>query len=179
MEVKKSELMFDGKILKVYKDQVLLDNGMQVVREVVRHKGAAAVVPITDNGEVILVRQYRYAVGRDMLEIPAGLLEPGEDMESCAARETEEETGFKPLSVTNLFDFYSSPGYCTECVGIYAARQLVPTRQHLDPDEDVEVTILPLEEAVEKIRDGEIIDGKTIAALLAVCAKNLVAGGKE
>ena len=93
MEVKKSELMFDGKILKVYKDQVLLDNGMQVTREVVRHTGAAAVVPITDNGEVILVRQYRYAVGRDMLEIPAGLLEPGEDMKKCAARETEEETG--------------------------------------------------------------------------------------
>ena len=81
MEVKKSELQFDGKILKVYKDQVLLDNGMEVTREVVRHHGAAAVVPVTENGEVILVKQYRYAVGREMLEIPAGLLEPGEKME--------------------------------------------------------------------------------------------------
>lgn len=174
MEVKKSELMFDGRILKVYKDQVTLDNGMNVTREVVRHMGAAAVVPLTENGEVILVRQYRYAVGREMLEIPAGLLEPGESMESCAARETEEETGFKPMELTHLFDYYSSPGYCTECVGIFTARNLVPARQHLDPDEDVEVRILPLEEAVEKIRSGEIIDGKTVAALMSISPQTLL-----
>lgn len=174
MEVKKSELMFDGKILKVYKDQVLLDNGMTVTREVVRHHGAAAVVPITENGEVILVKQFRYAVGRDMLEIPAGLLEPGEEMAECAARETEEETGFRPMELTHLFDFYSSPGYCTECVGIFAARQLVPSRQHLDPDEDVEVRIIPLEEAIEKVKNGEIIDGKTVAALMSVAAQTLI-----
>lgn len=174
MEVKKSELMFDGRILKVYRDQVTLDNGMNVTREVVRHMGAAAVVPMTENGEVILVRQYRYAVGREMLEIPAGLLEPGESMESCAARETEEETGFKPMELTHLFDYYSSPGYCTECVGIFAARNLVPTRQHLDPDEDVEVRLLPLEEAIDKIRNGEIIDGKTVAALMSISAQTLL-----
>lgn len=174
MEIKKSELMFDGRILKVYKDQVVLDNGMNVTREIVRHSGAAAVVPITENGEVILVRQYRYAVGRDMLEIPAGLLEPGESSRECAARETEEETGFKPLTLTHLFDYYSSPGYCTECVGIFAAKDLVPSRQHLDADEDVEVKILPLEEAIEKIRSGEIIDGKTVAALMSVSSQTLL-----
>ena len=174
MEVKKSELQFDGKILKVYKDQVLLDNGMEVTREVVRHHGAAAVVPVTENGEVIFVKQYRYAVGREMLEIPAGLLEPGEKMEECAARETEEETGFRPLEITHLFDFYSSPGYCTECVGVYAAKHLMPSQQHLDPDEDVEVEILPLEEAVDKIRSGEIVDGKTVAAIMSVSAQSLI-----
>ena len=102
------------------------------------------------------------------------MLEPGESMESCAARETEEETGFKPMELTHLFDYYSSPGYCTECVGIFAARNLVPTRQHLDPDEDVEVRLLPLEEAIDKIRNGEIIDGKTVAALMSISAQTLL-----
>ena len=166
MEVKKSELQFDGKILKVYKDQVLLDNGMEVTREVVRHHGAAAVVPVTENGEVILVKQYRYAVGREMLEIPAGLLEPGEKMEECAARETEEETGFRPLEITHLFDFYSSPGYCTECVGVFAAKHLMPSQQHLDPDEFLHVERVPFNEMVHRCVNGEIDDAKTVAAVL-------------
>ncbi|MBQ7916022.1 MAG: NUDIX hydrolase [Firmicutes bacterium] len=174
MEVKKSELMFNGRILKVYKDEVLLDNGMEVTREVMRHQGAAAVVPITDNGEVILVKQYRYAVGKEMLEIPAGLLEPGEEMAVCAARETEEETGYKPMELIHLYDFFSSPGYCTERIGIFAARQLVPSRQHLDADEDVEVVVMPLEEAIEMIKRGEIVDGKTVAALMSVSAQSLI-----
>lgn len=174
MEVKKSELMFGGRILKVYRDEVVLDNGMEVTREVMRHQGAAAVVPITDNGEVILVKQYRYAVGKEMLEIPAGILEPGEEMAACAARETEEETGYKPMELIHLFDFLSSPGYCTEKIGIYAARKLVPSRQHLDADEDVEVVIMPLEEAVELVKSGEIVDGKTIAAIMSVSAQSLI-----
>ena len=119
MEVKKHELVFDGRILHVYRDEVLLDNGILAEREVVKHSGAAAVVPITENGEVILVKQYRYAIGKETLEIPAGLLEPGEEMAQCAARETEEETGFKPMELTHLFDYYASPGYCTECVGVF------------------------------------------------------------
>ena len=174
MEVKKSELMFGGRILKEYRDEVVLDNGMEVTREVMRHQGAAAVVPITDNGEVILVKQYRYAVGKEMLEIPAGILEPGEEMAACAARETEEETGYKPMELIHLFDFLSSPGYCTEKIGIYAARKLVPSRQHLDADEDVEVVIMPLEEAVELVKSGEIVDGKTIAAIMSVSAQSLI-----
>ena len=174
MEVKKSELMFGGRILKVYRDEVVLDNGMEVTREVMRHQGTAAVVPITDNGEVILVKQYRYAVGKEMLEIPAGILEPGEEMAACAARETEEETGYKPMELIHLFDFLSSPGYCTEKIGIYAARKLVPSRQHLDADEDVEVVIMPLEEAVELVKGGEIVDGKTIAAIMSVSAQSLI-----
>ncbi|MBQ6239716.1 MAG: NUDIX hydrolase [Firmicutes bacterium] len=174
MEVKKHELVFDGRILHVYRDEVLLDNGILAEREVVKHQGAAAVVPITENGEVILVKQYRYAIGKETLEIPAGLLEPGEEMEQCAARETEEETGFKPMELTHLFDYYASPGYCTECVGVYAATQLVPTRQHLDADESVDVVILPLDEAAEMVRRGEIQDGKTIAALMSIWSQNLI-----
>ncbi|MBQ7064190.1 MAG: NUDIX hydrolase [Firmicutes bacterium] len=173
MEVLNSELVFDGRILKVYKDTVVLDNGMTVTREVMRHHGAAAVVPITENGEVILVKQFRYAIGREMIEIPAGLLEPGEEPIQCAARETEEETGFRPAELTHLFDSYASPGYCTECVSVFMAQQLVPSKQHLDPDEDVEIMIVPLDEAAEMIRRGEITDGKTIAALMTVLSQNL------
>jgi len=172
MKIEKSEQMFNGRILKVYKDTVTLDNGRTVTREVIRHQGASAVLPLTEEGDVLLVRQFRYALGREILEVPAGLKEPGESPEECARRETEEETGFRPGSLTHLFDYYSSPGYCTECVSIYLAKDLTETSQHLDPDEDVTVIRMPLEEAVEKVRSGEIVDGKTIAALMAaMCSR--------
>ncbi len=170
MTVEKSEQVFNGRILKVYKDTVALDNGRTVTREVIRHQGASAVLPLTEEGDVLLVRQFRYALGRDILEIPAGLKEPGEAPEDCARREMEEETGYRPGTVTHLFDSYSSPGYCTECVSIYLARDLTKTSQHLDPDEDVTVVRMPLEEAVALVLSGEIVDGKTVAALMAAAS---------
>lgn len=168
MKVTDSQLVFNGRAIKVYRDEVTLDNGMDVVREVVRHSGAAAVVPMTEDGKILMVRQHRYAVDAEMLEIPAGCTEEGESRYDCAMRETEEEIGFKPGKLQHLFDFMVSPGYNTERVGIYLASDLIPSKQNLDPDEFITVEARTLSELVEMVRVGEIVDGKTIAAVMCL-----------
>jgi len=160
-----SRVVFDGRIMKVLHDKIRYENGFETDREVAVHHGATAVVPITAEGNVLLVRQYRYAMDEMTLEIPAGLYEPGENPEVCAARELEEETGFKAGKLEFLYRFYSSPGFCTETIHVYKATDLIPSKQNLDEDEFVEIFEVPLSEAVAMIHDGRIVDGKTIAAL--------------
>ena len=162
-----SEKIFDGKVVHLYRDTVELPDGASAVREIVRHIGAVCVIPLTDDGDVILERQYRYAVDRILTEIPAGKLDyPDEDFEEAALRELREETGAIPSELIDLGDFYGSPAIMGERIRMYLARGLRFTERHLDDDEFLDVFRMPLSEAVEAVTKGEIPDGKTQCAIL-------------
>ncbi|MBQ7499514.1 MAG: NUDIX hydrolase [Clostridia bacterium] len=159
------EKIFDGNILHVVRDTVELENGDVVTREVIHHGGAVCVIPVTGDGKVIIERQYRYAVEKVMLEIPAGKLEPGEDPEVCAARELEEETGYTADKLVYMGEFYASPAILNEKVTMYLALGLKKGKKHLDADEFLEVSEMPLEELLKMCVSGEISDSKTQLAL--------------
>jgi len=165
-----SEVIYSGKVVKLRVDEVRLPNGRATRREVVEHRGAVALVALDADGNCLLVRQYRSAVGRVLLEIPAGTLEADEDPAACAARELAEETGYRPGRLVELFGFYSAPGFCTEHLWVYLATDLVAEALEADADEDIELIRAPLGDCVELIRSGEIRDAKSIAGLLAVQA---------
>ncbi len=160
-----SSRLYDGRILNLRVDDVQLDNGRPTKREIVEHRGAAAIVPITDSGNVILVRQYRYAVSTELLEVPAGTLEPGEDSESCARRELEEETGFRCREIRKISELFVAPGYSTEKIHVYLAKGLTKSNMRTEEDEQIKVETLSIASALERIRMGEIRDAKTICAL--------------
>ena len=162
-----SELIYDGKVVCLRKDTVELPDGNTAIREYVHHIGAVCVVPVTDEGEVILERQYRYAVDEILVEIPAGKLDfPGENWEEAARRELREETGAEAAELIDLGDYYGSPAIMGERIRMFLARGLTFTDQHLDEDEFLETFRLPLSDAVTQILNGEIPDGKTQAAIL-------------
>ena len=144
-----------------------LPNGKQALREIVHHKGASAVVPVDERLRVPMVRQYRVAMGREMLEIPAGKMETlGEDPFECAQRELAEETGLRASQWTYFGPYVASPGYCDEVVHLYMARGLTAGDTHLDEDEFLSVEWIPLSELLQQVMAGKIHDGKTMAALL-------------
>ncbi|MCR5175838.1 MAG: NUDIX hydrolase [Anaerovibrio sp.] len=162
-----SEKIYDGNLLHIRKDKVRLPNGSNAYREWVKHPGAAAVLPFTDDGKVILVRQYRYPIGEVTLEIPAGKLDAaGEDPLMCAKRELSEETGYTAEEYTFLSKLATSVGFSDEVIYIYAARGLKAGRQHTDDDEFINVVRITLQEAVEMVLDGRINDGKSVTAIL-------------
>lgn len=166
-----SELIFDGKVLHLYKDVINLPNGEQGMREYCKHNGAVAVVPLTREGEVVCVRQHRYALGRVTLEIPAGKFDYlGEDHCEAALRELREETGYTPGKLTDIGPLATSPALLTEIIYIYLAEDM--TQGEWDPDEDefLEIVKIPLEDMVDMILNGEIQDAKTQAAVLKVWA---------
>lgn len=162
-----SELLYDGKVVHLYKDTVELPDGNAAIREYVRHIGAVCVVPITEDGDVLLERQYRYAVDKILVEIPAGKLDyAGEDWESAARRELREETGAEASELIDLGDYYGSPAIMGERIRMFLARGLTFTSQELDEDEFLETFRLPLEEAVAQVLRGDIPDGKTQVGIL-------------
>lgn len=161
-----SSRLFSGPIFAVDRDRLHEANGQEVTRDVVRHPGGAGALPLFPDGRVALVRQYRHPARRELLEIPAGKIEAGESPELCASREVEQETGFRPGRIEKLSEFYSTPGFCEEILTVYLATDLTPTRQQLDHDELVEVLFFPLEEALAMVHLREIVDSKTIIALL-------------
>ncbi len=166
-----SELIFDGKVVHLYKDVVALPDGNHSVREYVKHIGAVCVVPITDEGEVILERQYRYAIGQVLVEIPAGKLDlPDEDWEEAARRELLEETGAVAKEMIDMGDFYGSPAIMGERIRMFLARGLTFRQQKLDEDEFLEIFRVPLADAVDMVLRGEIPDGKTQAGILRAAA---------
>ena len=161
-----SEEIFSGKVIRVHKDKVSLPDGGTSYREIVLHHGGVCVLPLTDQGEVIFVRQFRYAYGQTLLEIPAGKLEQGEDPFACGVRELKEETGGEASRYTFLGELYPSPGYTNEVIHMYLATGLSFGEQSLDEDEFLELVKIPLDKAVEMVLSGEIKDSKTQTALL-------------
>lgn len=162
-----SQEIFDGCIVHLFKDTVTLPNGKPATREVIRHIGAVAVVPLTDDGKVIVERQFRYPLDRVITEIPAGKLDsPTEDRLSAAKRELEEETGYLASHWQELGDFHPTAAYCDEKITLYLATGLHQGKRHLDEDEFLNVEAVPLEELIADIMSGRITDGKTQTALL-------------
>ena len=147
-------------------------NGNTEEWDYIHHRGAAAVVPVTDDGRIIMVRQYRNALERFTLEIPAGALDdPEEPGINCSARELEEETGYRSENLEWLITLRTTVAFCNERIEVYVAKNLVPSKQHLDPNEFVNVELHTVEELKQMIFDGEIEDSKTVASILAYDAK--------
>jgi ADP-ribose pyrophosphatase len=162
-----SEQVFDGKLLKVYRDAVRLPDGSQGMREHIRHPGAVAVVPLFDDGRVLLERQFRYPHHREFIEVPAGKLEPGEPHLATAKRELLEETGYVAFEWTRLGVMHTSIACMDEAIELFLARKLHKERNaQLDAGEFIETLIVPFDEAIAMVKDGRITDSKTMAALL-------------
>lgn len=166
-KTRSSREVFRGRILAVHVDEVELPSGFVSTREVVRHGGAVAVVPVTAAGSVVMVYQYRYAAGEVTLEIPAGKLDPGEEPHECARRELGEETGLKAGRLTRLFSLLTTPGFSDEVIHVFTAEDLVDGEPNPDADENLRRVELTRDGVFRAIREGEIRDAKTIAGVLA------------
>ena len=165
------KLKYQGTILKIYEDTVMA-NGHEAHWDFIHHDGAAAVVPVMDDGKILMVRQYRNALERYTLEIPAGALNyVGEPKDVCAARELEEETGYRAGKLEWLMNVNTTVAFCNEIIGVYVATDLTATSQNLDDDEFLNVEEHELDELLDMIFEGKITDGKTAAALLAYQVK--------
>ncbi len=164
---KSSQLIFDGRVLHLYRDDIYLPDGREAFREYCRHMGAVCVVPITDEGEIICVRQYRYPLAEVILEIPAGKLDSkNEDPASAALRELREETGALCKKLTYMGKYYASPAILDECIYMFMAEGLEFGDTELDDDEFIESERIPIDELVGMIMRGEVVDGKTQAAVM-------------
>ncbi len=174
-----SRTVHRGRVFDLAVDNVTLENGVTVDMEIIRHPGAAAIVAFTDQGGVLLIRQFRYAVGGDIWEIPAGTLNPGESPLTCARRELEEEAGVSAREWALLGEITPLPGYSDEVIHLYQARLLAPGGQHLDADELLEVREVALETALAMIANHEIYDAKTIVGLQMAAANQAPAGRSD
>ena len=161
-----SREVYNGRSFRLDVDRVRLPNGVEMDFEMIHHPGAAAIVPVLPDRTVLMIRQYRYATGGWLLEIPAGKLDPGEAPEHCAIRETEEEVGYRPGRLIPLGWIWSSPGFLDEKIWLYLATGLRETQQATDHDEVLEIERMPLQEAIDKAVRGEIHDVKSACALL-------------
>ncbi|MDF1507497.1 NUDIX hydrolase [Robertmurraya sp. DFI.2.37] len=163
----KTEPVFSGRIIRLQVDEVELPNGNTSTREIVKHPGAVAVIPITSDNKIVMVEQYRKPMEKVLVEIPAGKLEKGEDPAYTAARELEEETGYESQSLEWLISFYTSPGFADEIVHLYVAKGLTKKENaaSLDEDEFVNVLEVTLEEAIEFVKEQRVYDAKTAYAI--------------
>jgi ADP-ribose pyrophosphatase len=158
--------IYEGKVLALHVDEVEEPGGVRAMREVVRHRGSVAALPVQADGSIVLVRQYRYAVDAFTWELPAGRLDPGETPQQAAARELEEEVGLRPGGLEPLHVFYTTPGFCDEVMHLYRATDLAPVPARPEADERIEVGSFSLEQAQAMIRGGELREGKTLVAVL-------------
>ena len=165
----KRDLVYSGKVFNIKVDQIEYNTGNKAIREVAEHPGGAVVVPVTKEGKIVMVTQHRFPVDKILLELPAGKLGKGENPFICAVRELEEETGYKSDNVEELGSIYTTPGYSTEKLWIYLAKDLKPGDYNREEGEfGMEVFELSLKEVEEKIYNGEIVDGKTICGIFLV-----------
>lgn len=167
----KTEHIYDGKIVKLDVHDVRLPDGEHSKREIVRHPGAVAIVPLDEDQNVLMVRQFRLAAGKVMLEIPAGTLDTDEPPEACAIRELQEEIQYKPGRLESLSGVYTAPGYTTEFIHLFLATELSPSILESDTDEFIEIERMPLRDAVAMVDRGVITDSKTVTGLLRVARK--------
>lgn len=174
-----STRVYEGKLLKIDRESVLLPGGKQADLETIRHPGAAAVLPFLANGRVVLIRQYRHAAGGFLIEVPAGKLDPGESPEQCARREVEEETGFAAGRLEALGSILTTPGFTDEVIWLYEAHELTATRQRLEADEVIETFEVALDEAVAQVRSGTIRDAKSVAAIAHAALRRAAAAGGQ
>ena len=172
----KRQLRYQGTILKIYEDTVLA-NGHEAHWDFIHHDGAAAVLPVTDDGKILMVRQYRNALDRETLEIPAGKLDAADEPKiQCAYRELEEETGYRTEHMEYLMSVNTTVAFCDEAIDIFVARDLIPSHQHFDEDEVIDLEAWELKDLLELIYSGKMTDAKTVAAITAYAVK--FGGGK-
>ena len=162
-----SQIIYDGRAVKLRVDTVQTASGRQTTREIVEHADCVAIVAVDAEDNILLVNQFRKPVGKELLEIPAGGIDAGEDAEAAVIREMREETGFMPQRVEHLGGFYSAPGYCTEYLYLYLATDLTPSQLYAEDTEDIKVVRVPIKQIPELITSGRICDAKSIAGLLA------------
>ena len=174
-----TERVYSGRLLKIDKDKVELPNGQTTDLEMVRHPGAAAIVPFVSDDDVLLIRQFRYATGGFIYEVPAGTLHKGETPVACARREIQEEIGHKAGSLRLLASIFTTPGFTDEVIHLFVAHELIPVEQKLDHDEVLTVERIPFAKAIEMVRDGRIKDAKSICALLLAREPNPRAAAEE
>ena len=165
--ITKTNIVFEGKVFDVKVDEIeYTETGNKALRQVAVHPGGAVMVPVLDNGKIVLIKQYRYPHNEIIFELPAGKLEKGEDPQVCATRELTEETGYSAKKVFKLGKIYSTPGFCDEVLHIYLGQELtVGNHAREEGEEGIEMFELTLEEIDEKIRSGEIVDAKTICGV--------------
>ncbi|NLL73815.1 MAG: NUDIX hydrolase [Clostridiales bacterium] len=167
----KRELAHKGSIIDFYSDTIEIDNKKEVIFDFINHNGASAIVAVDSDDKILMVRQYRNAIDKYSLEIPAGSKDPEEDNITCAIRECEEETGYKPNNVEHLIDVHTSVAFCNELIRVYYSKDLASSKQNLDEDEYIDIERHSLNDLLSMIFSGEITDAKTIAALLAYKTK--------
>jgi ADP-ribose pyrophosphatase len=173
------DILYRGRVFDLIVDQVQYPSGNRSVREIAHHPGGAVTVPVHDDGRVMLVSQYRYPLGRRILELPAGKLNPGEDPLRAAAREFEEETGWKAARLEKLTSLYTTPGFCDEVLHLYLAQGLTESpdgHRREEGELSMTVEVMPLEEALRMVYAGELQDGKTIAGLVLAARRLKVSG---
>ena len=158
--------IYKGRILSLEVDHIVEPSGKEVEREIVRHKGSVAILPVLADGRVVLVRQYRYAVDDELLEIPAGHIDPGESPDQAASRELIEETGYTAGTLQKIGEFFPTPGFTDERMHLYLATGLLPGAPVPEDDESIECVTLPFDEMLNLARKGEVADAKTLVALL-------------
>ena len=168
--IKNHHTIYDGRVFKLVRENVTLENGTTTDMEFIEHPGAAAVIPFLDDGRILLLKQYRHALKKDIWEIPAGTLDPHEKIIDCAKRELIEETGYSASGWHKLGEITPVPGYSNERIHIYLATKLKPAEQHLDADEVIQVQEVDFKDAFDMIGNGEIQDAKSIAGLLMASA---------
>jgi ADP-ribose pyrophosphatase len=161
-----SKVLVDGKRFRVELRDVPKRDGGTEKREMIVHPGCVVLIPVLDDGRIVLIQNQRFTVGRTLWELPAGTLDPNESPEHCAARELEEETGYRATRITPLLEFYTAPGVSDERAYVYVADGLIPSEQHLDDTEKIEVHRLPADDVMRMVRGREIEDAKSLAALL-------------
>lgn len=168
MKILNQRIVYKGSHIQVREDRVIEPGGLECMREIVVHPGAVCIVARPEPGQVILIRQYRHATGKELLEIPAGTLHDGEDPLECAIRELEEETGYHAAKMSERCRFWTTPGFTNEFMHLYEATDLVKTQTNPDEDEVIEVDIVSRAEALRMIDDGRIQDAKSILGLLRI-----------
>ena len=161
-----SRTVFEGQIIKLKVDTVEMPGGRQSTREIVEHGEVVAMVVLDEQSRIIMVEQFRSAIGKSLLEIPAGGIDSGEDAEAAVRRELREEIGYLPRKIEKLVGFYAAPGYCTEYLHLYLATDLVPSRLFAEDTDGISVVRVPLDQVGDLITSGRICDGKSVAGLL-------------